>query len=133
MKNALVPVTKPIVVTPETTRLRVVEVPDTARVEVVVIPVTLRLSMVVPPLKDDIPKTSSKTFGWVLPIPILLVTSSKTKLDAPSTNPALLWNWILLYVPPAPALIVPWLIQVNPPKLFFTKSWVLVPGWLLKS
>jgi hypothetical protein len=43
--------------------LRVVEVPDTASVEVVVTPVTFRLSIVVPPLKDDIPKTSSKTFG----------------------------------------------------------------------
>ena len=85
VKNALVPVTNPIVLTPVTVRLRVV-----------VTPVTFRLSIVVPPLKDDIPKTSSKTFGWVLPIPIRLLTSSNTKLGAPSTNPALLWNWIFV-------------------------------------
>ena len=63
VKNALVPVINPTVVTPVTTRLRVVEVPDTARVEVVVTPVTIRLSIEVPPLKLDIPKTSIKTFG----------------------------------------------------------------------
>ena len=156
VKNALVPVTKPtvvipitlrfwvsilvtsispaliltsaIVAIPVTERLRVVEVPDTASVEVVVTPVTFRLSIVVPPLKLDIPKTSSNTFGSVLPIPIRLLFSSNTKFKAPSTNPAELWYWIFRYVPPAPALIVPWLIQIKPPKLFFTKSWLLVPG-----
>ena len=85
VKKALVPVTNPTVVTPVTWRFLVV-----------VVPVTLRLSIVVPPLKLDIPKTSSKTFGWVLPTPTLLLRSSNTKLGAPSTNPTLLLYWIFV-------------------------------------
>ena len=90
MKKALVPVKRPSVVTPVTKRLRVVDVPDTARVEVVVTPVTLRKLISVCPVNFEIPRTSNNTVGCVLPIPTLLLTSSKTKLAAPSTNPTLL-------------------------------------------
>jgi hypothetical protein len=62
-------------------------VPVTPRVPIVDIPVTVRLSIEVPPLKLDIPRTSSKTFGRVLPIPTRLLTSSNTKFEAPSTSP----------------------------------------------
>ena len=78
MKNALVPVTNPTVLTPVTLRFLVV-----------IVSVTVRLSIVVSPLKLDIPKTSSNTFGWVLPIPTRLLISSNTKLEAPSINPEL--------------------------------------------
>ena len=53
-------------------------------------PETFNRSILTPPVKLDIPITSNKLFGCVLPIPTRLLTKSNTKLDAPSINPEVL-------------------------------------------
>ena len=129
VKYPLVAVRIPSVLIPVTKRFRVVVVPVTPRVAIVATPVTFNLSIWVWPVNLEVPNTSNKTVGFVLPIPTLWLTSSYTKFGAPSTNPAELWNWTSWYAPPAPDLIVFWFIHVNPPKLFLTKISSGFPGW----
>ena len=72
------------------------------------------------------PTTSNNSSGWVLPIPTREVSARYTNLpplvEAPSTNPAVLWNWTSYIFPPAPVCTALLLIHSTPYAPFAKRS-----------
>ena len=79
------------------------------------------------------PLTSNLLLGFATPSPTNCVLTSYTTPVAPSTSPPELWYWNSFTFPPAPACTLPWLIKLNPPVAFLTKTWPVLPAALFWS